>query len=62
MGQLHVFGAVPNGLMFFLGRLAHSLGPIQLYEHDFENNQSSRYRQSLSLPPTHYLSEVTQWY
>ena len=52
MGPLHVFGAAPNGLMFFLGRLARSLEPIQLYEHEFESNQSIRYRQSLSLPPT----------
>lgn len=51
MGPLHVFGAAPNGLMFFLGRLARSLGPIQLYEHEFESNQPIRYRQSLSLPP-----------
>jgi len=52
MGQLHVFGSAPNGLMFFLGRLARSLGPIQLYEHEFESHQPIRYRQSLSLPPT----------
>jgi len=51
-GQLHVFGAAPNGLTFFLGRLACSLGPIQLYEHEFETNQPVRYRQSLSLSPT----------
>ena len=52
MGPLHVFGAAPNGLMFYLGRLARSLGPIKLYEHEFETNQPVRYRQSLSLPPT----------
>ncbi len=52
MGPLHVFGAAPNGLIFFLGRLARSLGPIQLYEHEFESDQPVRYRQSLSLPPT----------
>ena len=51
MGPLHVFGAAPNGLMFFLGRLARSLGPIQLYEHEFESDQPIRYRQSMSLPP-----------
>ena len=49
---LHLFGAVPNGLMFFLGRLARSLGPIQLYEHAFGTDQPIRYRQSLSLPLT----------
>ena len=52
MVRLHLFGAAPNGLMFFLGRLARNLGPIQLYEHAFETNQPVRYRQSLSLPYT----------
>ena len=50
MGPLHVFGAVPNGLLFFLGRLARSLGPIQLYEHVFESDWPTRYRKSLLLP------------
>ncbi len=47
---LHVFGAAPNGLVFFLGRLARSLGPIQLYEHAFESDWPTSYRRSLSLP------------
>ena len=50
IGALHVFVAAPNGLVFFVGRLARSLGPIQLYEHAFESDWSSRYRTSLSLP------------
>ena len=50
MGPLHVFGAAPNGLVFFVGRLARSLGPIQLYEHAFESDWPTRYRESLSLP------------
>ena len=50
VGPLHVFGAAPNGLLFFVGRLARSLGPIQLYEHAFESDWPSRYRKSLSLP------------
>ena len=50
MSPLHVFGAAPNGLVFFLGRLSRSLGPIQLYEHAFESDWSTRYRGSLSLP------------
>ncbi len=52
MAPLHLFSAAPNGLMFFLGRLARNLGPTQLYEHAFETNQPVRYRQSLSLPLT----------
>ncbi len=48
-GPLHVFGAAPNGLVFFLGRLARILGPMQLYEHAFESARPG-YWQSLSLP------------
>ena len=47
---LHVFSAAPNGLVFFLGRLARSLGPIQLYEHAFESEWSARYQESIRLP------------
>ena len=50
MSPLHVFSAAPNGLAFFVGRLARSLGPIQLYEHAFESDWLTRYRKSLSLP------------
>ena len=49
-GPLHVFSAAPNGLVFFVGRLARSLGRIQLYEHAFESEWPARYRKSLSLP------------
>ncbi len=48
-GSLHVFSAAPNGLVFFLGRLARVLGPMQLYEHAFESARPG-YWQSLSLP------------
>ena len=47
---LHLFSAAPNGLVFFVGRLARSLGPIQLYEHAFESGWPTRYQKSLSLP------------
>ena len=46
---LHVFSAAPNGFGFFLGRLAHSLGSIQLYEYDFGADRPT-YWKSLSLP------------
>ena len=49
-GPLHVFGAAPNGLMLFVGRLARSLGPIQLYEHAFDSDWPTRYQKSISLP------------
>jgi hypothetical protein len=50
-GVLHVFFAAPNGLTFFIGRLAHGLGQMVLYEFDFEAKAVGAYRPSLSLPP-----------
>ena len=49
-GPLHIFSAAPNGLVFFVGRLARSLGPIQLYEHDFDTNAPGAYSASIRLP------------
>ncbi len=48
-GALHVFFAAPNGLMFFISRICHVLGKIQLYEFDFEDRRT--YFPSLSLVP-----------
>ena len=49
-GPLHLFFAAPNGLAFFTGRLARSLGPIYLYEHDFESGTPGAYQAAISLP------------
>ena len=49
-GPLHIFFAAPNGLAFFMGRLSRSLGPIALYEHDFESGTPGAYQASISLP------------
>lgn len=49
-GPLHIFVAAPNGLVFFVGRLARSLGPVQLYEHAFDSDWPARYQSSISLP------------
>ena len=49
-GPLHFFYSAPNGLVFLLGRLARGLGPIQLYEHDFESGIGEMYFSSISLP------------
>ncbi len=48
-GVLHVFFAVPNGIMFLFGRLAHGLGRVALYEHDFEMGDAA-YSPSVSMP------------
>jgi hypothetical protein len=49
-GVLHLFASAPNALLFFLGQLSHGLGPIQLYEHDFEGGPGA-YSPSILLPP-----------
>jgi hypothetical protein len=47
--RLHLFLSAPNGFVFFLGQLALSLGPVQLYEFDFERKKHATYEPSLSL-------------
>jgi hypothetical protein len=49
-GQLHIFAAAPNALLFFLGRLGRSLGPCTLYEYAFESNALGAYQPSLTFP------------
>jgi hypothetical protein len=34
-GCVHIFGAAPNALLFYLGQLSRSFGRIVLYEHPF---------------------------
>ena len=51
-GRIHLFWASPNGLTFMLGQLARPLGPIALYEFDFEGVAEGRYLPSLSLDPS----------
>lgn len=48
--RLHLFFAAPNGLLFFLGQLAHGFGPLVIYEHDFESGIVGAYVPSLALP------------
>jgi len=45
--RVHVFGAAPNALMFFLGQASRALGECQLYEYDFEANMLGAYTPSL---------------
>jgi len=49
-GSLHIFAAVPNGLLFFLGQRARGLGRCQLYEYDLESNTPGGYTSSISVP------------
>lgn len=48
--RLHLFMAIPNFLAFELGRMALTLGPIQLYEYDRNSGQLGAYQPSLVLP------------
>jgi len=45
--RLHLFISAPNGFVFFFGQLARSLGPLCLYEYDFEVARHGTYEQSL---------------
>lgn len=49
-GTTHVFAAVPNGLMFFLGQYGAALKRVQLYEFDFDGERNGTYTASFSLP------------
>jgi hypothetical protein len=49
-GCVHIFGAAPNALMFYLGQLSRSLGPIVLYEHPFGQPKAwGKYQPSIRL-------------
>lgn len=49
---VHFFLAGPNGLAFALGREAHVLEQIQLYEFDFEKKRHKSYEPSITLVPS----------
>jgi len=48
--RTHLFIAGPNGFSFYLGRHAHSLQPLTLYEFDFQGQRDGSYMASLSIP------------
>jgi hypothetical protein len=47
---LHLFIAAPNAFTFFLGQRQAALGPLTLYEYDFEGDHGGSYEASFSLP------------
>ena len=51
-GPVHLIWSAPNAFVFMLGQLARPLGPVMLYEFDFERSASGRYQPSLSLNPS----------
>lgn len=50
--SIHLFMAVPGAFSFFLGQRATAIGPLTLYEFDFDGNSGGSYEVSLSLPVT----------
>lgn len=46
-GVLHIFVAIPNALMFFLGQNSNGFGKCILYEYDFEQKNSCTYSPSI---------------
>jgi hypothetical protein len=48
--RVHLFMAVPGAFSFFLGQRATAIGPLTLYEFDFDGANSGTYEPSLSLP------------
>jgi hypothetical protein len=48
--MIHVFIAAPNAFTFFFGQRQPSLGPVRLYEFDFEGNRDRSYAPALTLP------------
>jgi hypothetical protein len=49
-GPTHLFVAAPNAFTFFLGQRQTVLGPVRLYEFDFEGLRGRTYAPALSLP------------
>lgn len=47
---VHLFTSAPNTLLFFLGQHRTALGPLQLYEYDFEKRCDGSYAPSIRLP------------
>jgi hypothetical protein len=48
--RTHLFLAAPNAFTFMLGQRRTRIGPVTLYEFDFEGGRDGGYRSSLSLP------------
>lgn len=49
-GRVHLFIAGPGGFVFYLGQHQTVIGPVRLYEFDFEGNTGGSYAPSLDLP------------
>lgn len=50
IGLTHLFIAAPNAFTFFLGQRQTALGPVRLYEFDFDGERGRSYQPALTLP------------
>ena len=61
-GKLHLFGAMPGALSFYLGQLSRVWGGVVLYEYAFGVEQSfASYSPSLELPPPGTAEPPRHW-
>jgi len=44
---VHVFAAVPNSLLFYLGQQHRAIAPCVVYEFDFDRQDNKSYQPSL---------------
>lgn len=49
-GRAHLFIAAPNAFTFFLGQRQTALGPVRLYEFDFDGDRGRSYSPAITLP------------
>ncbi len=57
--HLHLFAAGPGAFAFFLGQRQVAMGPVVLYEFDFDGRRDGSYEPSLSLPVREFKSHGT---
>ncbi|MGJ5088488.1 SAVED domain-containing protein [Bradyrhizobium sp. HKCCYLRH1065] len=50
VAMTHLFIAAPNAFTFFLGQRQTALGPVRLYEFDFDGGRGRSYTAALTLP------------
>jgi hypothetical protein len=48
--RLHLFMSSPVSFAFYLGQRSAPLGPLTLYEFDFEGSNGASYTPSMNLP------------
>jgi SMODS-associated and fused to various effectors sensor domain len=47
--RVHIFMAAPNAFSFFFGQHQKAVGPVTLYEWDFDGLRGGGYNESLSV-------------